>query len=80
MNKEEIMKKVSELIGEGNIEKAHQFIDDHQDDLGEYAEKAKSFLKDHEDDVEGLMAKAKDFLGDEGNDLLGKVKGLFGKK
>lgn len=30
MNKDDIMEKIKDMIGEGNIEKAKDFIEDHQ--------------------------------------------------
>lgn len=80
MNKDEIMKKISDLIGEGNFEKAQEFIEEHKEDLGEYADKAKAFLKEHGGNLDDLMEKAQGFLKEEGNDLLGKAKGFFDKK
>ncbi|TLQ03608.1 hypothetical protein FEZ51_08360 [Pediococcus stilesii] len=51
MNKDDIMKKVEDMIGEGNIDKAKSFIEDHKEDLGEYYEKAKDLISNNAGDV-----------------------------
>lgn len=51
MNKDDIMKKVEDMIGEGNIDKAKSFIEDHKEDLGEYYEKAKELISNNAGDV-----------------------------
>lgn len=47
MNVDEIIAKVNEFIGEGKIDAATKFIEDHKDDLG-----------DHLESVKGLLSKA----------------------
>lgn len=51
MNKDDIMKKVEDMIGEGNIDKAKSFIEDHKEDLGEFYEKAKDLISNNAGDV-----------------------------
>lgn len=60
MNKDDIMEKIKDMIGEGNIEKAKDFIEDHKEDLGEYYEKAKELVKNN---AEGIIDKVKDIFG-----------------
>lgn len=60
MNKDDIMEKIKDMIGEGNIEKAKDFIEDHKEDLGEYYEKAKELVKSN---AEGVIDKVKDIFG-----------------
>ncbi|KAF0467880.1 hypothetical protein ACSAHR_00490 [Pediococcus pentosaceus] len=60
MNKDDIMEKIKDMIGEGNIEKAKDFIEDHKEDLGEYYEKAKELVKNN---AEGVIDKVKDIFG-----------------
>lgn len=60
MNKDDIMEKIKDIIGEGNIEKAKDFIEDHKEDLGEYYEKAKELVKNN---AEGVIDKVKDIFG-----------------
>ena len=36
MNVEELVQKAKDLIGEGNVEHAQQFIEEHKDELGEH--------------------------------------------
>ena len=45
MNTDELIKKAKDLMNEGNIEKAKEFIEDHKDELGDYYDKAKVLLK-----------------------------------
>lgn len=54
------MEKIKDMIGEGNIEKAKDFIEDHKEDLGEYYEKAKELVKNN---AEGVIDKVKDIFG-----------------
>ncbi|MGX7148078.1 hypothetical protein [Enterococcus ureasiticus] len=60
MNTDEIVQKVKDLIGEGNFEKAKQFLEEHQDDLGEQYEKLKGMIPDI--DAGGLTDKVKGFF------------------
>lgn len=57
MNKDELMAKVKEMVNEGNLDEAKQFIEDHKDELGNYVEQAKNLLKDI--DVDGITDKIK---------------------
>lgn len=57
MNKDELIAKVKEMVNEGNLDEAKQFIEDHKDELGNYVEQAKNFLKDI--DVDGITDKIK---------------------
>lgn len=63
MNKEELFDKVKGMIGDGKLDEAKGFLEEHKDDLGEYFEKAKDLLGNL-DSADGIMDK---------------VKGLFGK-
>ncbi|WP_379946022.1 hypothetical protein [Enterococcus devriesei] len=60
MNKDELVKKIKELLNEGNIEKAKEFIEDHKDELGDYYDKAKVLLKSGKFD--GLRDQFKKFF------------------
>lgn len=60
MNRDELVKKAKELLNEGNIEKAKQFIEDHKDELGDYYDKAKILLKSEK--VDHLMDRFKKFF------------------
>lgn len=60
MNPDEIVQKVKELIGEGNFEKAKQFLEEHKDDIGEQYEKIKGMIPDV--DAGGLADKVKGFF------------------
>lgn len=60
MNKDELVKKIKELLNDGNIEKAKEFIEDHKDELGDYYDKAKVLLKSGKFD--GLMDQFKKFF------------------
>lgn len=44
MKPEELFTKVKELISSGNLDSAKDFINEHQDELGDYFEKAKALL------------------------------------
>lgn len=83
MNKEELIQKVKDLIGEGNVEKAQQFVEDHKDELGEYAEKAKDLITNFNPD--DFAQQAKDMANDakaaanEPDGIVDKIKDLFGK-
>ncbi|MBO0431382.1 hypothetical protein [Enterococcus sp. DIV0660C] len=57
MNKDELIAKVKEMVNEGNLDEAKQFIEDHKDELGNYVEQAKNLLKDI--DVDGITDKIK---------------------
>ncbi|WP_431606191.1 hypothetical protein [Enterococcus rotai] len=54
------MQKVKELIGEGNFEKAKQFLEEHKDNIGEQYEKIKGMIPDV--DAGGLADKVKGFF------------------
>ncbi|MDU5335965.1 hypothetical protein [Enterococcus sp.] len=60
MNTDELIKKAKDLMNEGNIEKAKEFIEDHKDELGDYYDKAKVLLKSEKFD--GLMDQFKKFF------------------
>lgn len=60
MNKDEMIKKIKDLLNEGNIEKAKAFVEDHKEDLGEYYDKAKVLLKSEKFD--GLRDQLKKFF------------------
>lgn len=83
MNREELIQKVKDLIGEGNVEKAQQFVEDHKDDLGDYAEKAKDLITNFNPD--DFAKQAKDIADDakaaanEPDGIVDKIKDLFGK-
>ncbi|GEK36048.1 hypothetical protein K5E_00060 [Enterococcus thailandicus] len=57
MNKDELIAKVKEMVNEGNLDEAKQFVEDHKDELGSYVEQAKHLLKDI--DVDGITDKIK---------------------
>lgn len=58
MEREELIKKVKELLNEGNLEKAKTFIEDHKEELGDYYDKAKNLLRsDKMDDLLGQFKK-----------------------
>lgn len=57
MNKDELIVKVKEMVNEGNLDEAKQFVEDHKDELGSYVEQAKHLLKDI--DVDGITDKIK---------------------
>lgn len=61
MNKDEMIQKVKDLIGEGNIDAAKQFVDEHKDDLGDFADKAKDLISNF--DPSDIADKAKDVAG-----------------
>ena len=46
MNVEELVQKAKDLIGEGNVEHAQQFIEEHKDELGEHYHKITAMLAD----------------------------------
>ncbi|WP_424685204.1 hypothetical protein [Enterococcus sp.] len=83
MNKEELIQKVKDLIGEGNIEAAQKFVEEHKDDLGEYADKAKNMITNFNPDE--FADKAKDVFDDakaaasEPDGIVDKIKDLFNK-
>ncbi|ASZ07750.1 MULTISPECIES: hypothetical protein [Enterococcus] len=60
MNKDELIAKVKEMINEGNLDEAKQFVEDHKDELGSYVEQAKHLLKDI--DVDGITDKIKNLF------------------
>lgn len=60
MNTDEIVQKVKELIGEGNFEKAKQFLEEHKDEIGEQYEKIKGMIPDV--DTGGFADKVKGFF------------------
>ncbi|MBM7712702.1 hypothetical protein [Enterococcus xiangfangensis] len=58
MEREELIKKVKELLNEDNLEKAKTFIEDHKEELGDYYDKAKNLLRsDKMDDLLGQFKK-----------------------
>ncbi|MFV0560809.1 MAG: hypothetical protein ACK5NA_08845 [Enterococcus sp.] len=57
MNKDELLEKAKELISSGNVDEAKQFVEDHRDELGDYASQAQDLLKNL--DTDGLMDKVK---------------------
>ena len=65
MKPEEILERVKAMIGDGNLEKAKDFMEEHKEDLGGYYDQAKEFIEGHDGDVDSLV---------------NKVKGLFGGK
>ncbi len=82
MNKEELIQKVKDLIGEGNVEAAQKFVEEHKDDLGDFADKAKDMITNFNPDEFSEKAKhafsdAKDAANADG--LVDKIKDLFGK-
>ena len=60
MNKDELIAKVKEMVNEGNLDEAKQFVEDHKDELGSYVEQAKHLLKDI--DVDGITDKIKNLF------------------
>ncbi|MGG5371205.1 hypothetical protein [Enterococcus sp. AZ196] len=60
MTKEDLIKKAKELLNEGNIDKAKEFIEDHKEDLGDYYDKAKGLLKSEK--IDGLIDHLKKFF------------------
>ncbi|GAA2903489.1 hypothetical protein P7H00_10500 [Enterococcus pseudoavium] len=60
MNNDELIKKAKELLNEGNIDKAKEFIEDHKEELGEYYDKAKVLLKSEKFD--GLIDQFKNLF------------------
>ena len=57
MDIQEVIKKAKELIVEGNIDKATQFIEEHKDDLGDQFEKVKGLVAASDDN--GFVDKIK---------------------
>lgn len=78
MNKDEMIQKVKDLIGEGNIDAAKKFVDDHKDDLGEFGDKVKDVFNNFDAseigdkaqeifknlNLDDAVDKAKDVAGD----------------
>ncbi|MGX7205653.1 hypothetical protein [Enterococcus pingfangensis] len=60
MEREELIKKIKELLNEGNLEKAKTFIEDHKEELGDYYDKAKNLLKS--DKLDDLLGQFKKFF------------------
>lgn len=60
MNANEIIEKAKDLIGEGNIEKAQEFINEHKDELGEQFEKIQALIGSN---GEGMLDKVKKLFG-----------------
>lgn len=59
---QEIIKKAKELVGEGNIDKATQIIDENKDDLGDQFEKVKNLVaipgdNNFSDKIKGIFNK-----------------------
>ena len=63
MNPTELLNQVKELIEKKDFSAAQDFINDHQDELGDYFEKAKALVES----AGGL------------DGAIDKIKGLFGK-
>ena len=61
MNPVELFNQVKELIEKKDFDAAKKFVEDHQDELGEYLDKAKD-----------LVANSKGL-----NDVINKVKSIF---
>ncbi|KAJ74458.1 hypothetical protein M222_1449 [Enterococcus faecalis AZ19] len=64
MNVDEIIGKVKKLIGEGNLEKAKEFVEMHKDDLGDQYQKVVSMLvaQDTEMQPRSLVDKIKNLF------------------
>lgn len=64
MNVDEIIEKVKKLIGEGNLEKAKEFVEMHKDDLGDQYQKVVSMLvaQDTEMQPRSLVDKIKNLF------------------
>ncbi|MHC5375066.1 hypothetical protein ACYSNU_14840 [Enterococcus sp. LJL120] len=79
MNQEEIFAKLQELIGQGNLEAAQNFFDEHKENLGDLASQASNLLE-NAGGVSGIMDKAQEFIGNpEGlSGLADKFKNFFG--
>jgi len=60
MTNDQLIKKIKELLNEGNVEKAKLFIEEHKDELGEYYDKAKILLNSEKFD--GLKEQFKKFF------------------
>lgn len=60
MNKDELIAKVKELVNEGNLDEAKQFVEEHKEELGSYVEQAKHLLKDI--DLDGITDKIKNLF------------------
>lgn len=80
MNPTELLEKAKELLANGDINAAKDFITKHKDDLGGYFDKAKDLLNglDLSQGLDGVLDKAKD-LGVDVDGGLDQIKGLFGK-
>lgn len=62
MTKDEILAKAQELIGEGQIDAAQEFIDSHKEDLGGYFDQAKELFSSNEG-ITGIFDTIKGFFG-----------------
>ncbi|MGF1919436.1 hypothetical protein [Enterococcus faecalis] len=60
MNKEEIIQKAKDLIGEGNVEQAKRFIEEHKSELGEHHEKMKAAVPNEE--AGSILGKVKNLF------------------
>ena len=79
MKADEIMAKIQELIGEGNIEQAQALFEENKEALGGYVEQAKELLADP-DTLNNVIEQAKGILGEENvAGILDNLKGFFGK-
>lgn len=79
MNANEIMAKIQELIGEGNIEQAQALFEENKEALGGYVDQAKELLADP-DTLNNVIEQAKGFLGEENvAGILDSIKGFLGK-
>ncbi|MGC6767852.1 hypothetical protein ACYSNR_11590 [Enterococcus sp. LJL128] len=61
MNKDELIKKATDLIGEGNFEKAKKFLEEHKDEIGEQYTKLMKSLPDNMD-INGIADQVKGFF------------------
>lgn len=59
MSKNEWVDKVKELVGNGNVEEAKKFIEDHKDELGDKVSEFSHLLGDN---ATGVVDKVKGFF------------------
>lgn len=59
VEKNALLEKVKDLVGQGHVEQARQFIEEHKEELGEHYEKAKLFLNEKNTSA---VDKIKDFF------------------
>lgn len=60
MDQKELMEKVKELLKNGKVDEAKQFVADHKEELGGYFDKAKEAVKNV--DLNGITDKFKNFF------------------